>query len=101
MYEDQIHRAFGIFEHKNNVREHFPCVQEIFDLYKTRKQLGKLSNRPDLDTICALKYLKMKKFALNEHGLSFKDNHPEAQGISVPKLELTTTLFDKKPDTVL
>jgi hypothetical protein len=31
--EWQIFRAKGIFEHKNNVREHYYCVKELFDLY--------------------------------------------------------------------
>ena len=39
MYEDQIKRALGIFEHRNNVREHFYCVKQMFDLYKTVDQL--------------------------------------------------------------
>ena len=39
MYEDQINRALGVYEHKNNVREHFYCVKEMFDLYKTKGQL--------------------------------------------------------------
>ena len=69
MFEDQIHRALGVFEHRNNVRDHFHCVKEIFDLYKTKEELEKLSKRPDLDTLCAFDYVRMKKFALNEHGL--------------------------------
>ena len=86
MYEDQIHRALGVFEHKNNVRDHFYCVKEIFDLYNSRESLEKLSKREDLDTLCAYDYLRMKNFALKEHGLHFKDYHPEAQGITVPQL---------------
>ena len=38
-FEDQINRALGVFEHKNNVREHYYCVKEIFNLYKTPEQL--------------------------------------------------------------
>ena len=38
-YEDQINRALGIFEHRNNVRDHFHCVKEMFELYKTPEQL--------------------------------------------------------------
>ena len=38
-YEDQINRALGIFEHRNNVREHYHCVKEMFELYKTQEQL--------------------------------------------------------------
>ena len=87
MFEDQIHRALGVFEHRNNVREHYHCVKGIFDLYKTKEELEKFSKRQDLDTICAFDYVKMKKFALNEHGLHFKDYHPEAQGIVVPTLD--------------
>ena len=42
MYEDQIERALGVFEHKNNVRDHFYCVKGMFDLYKTKEQLQNL-----------------------------------------------------------
>ena len=42
MYEDQIERALVVFEHKNNVRDHFFCVKGIFDLYKTKEQLQNL-----------------------------------------------------------
>lgn len=87
MYEDQIHRALGVFEHKNNVRDHYYCVKEMFAMYQGKEQLAKLAKRPDLDTICAFDYSKMKNFALKENGLHFSDYHPEAQGITVPKLE--------------
>ena len=86
MYEDQIHRALGVREHQNNVRDHFYCVKEIFELYKTKEQLEALKKRDDLDTICAWDYNKMKQFALKGHGLEYKDWNPAAQGISVPKL---------------
>ncbi len=87
MYEDQIERALGVYEHKNNVREHFYCVKEIFDLYKTKESLEKLAARPDVDTICAFDYLRMKQYALNGEGLKYTDYHPEIKGIKIPKLE--------------
>ena len=87
MYEDQIERALGVFEHKNNVREHFYCVKSMFDLYKTKEQLQNLSKLPDLDTVCAFDYHKMKTYALNGDGLKYPDYHPEVKGIKVPKLE--------------
>ena len=34
-FEDQINRALGIYEHRNNVRDHYYCVKEIFSMYKT------------------------------------------------------------------
>lgn len=68
-YEDQIHRALGVFEHKNNVRDHFYCVKEIFSLHNSVEQLEKLAERKDVDTVCAFDYVKMKEFALNGHGL--------------------------------
>ncbi len=77
-FEDQIHRALGVFEHKNNVRDHFYCVQQIFSLYKNKEDLQKLAERPDVETICAFDYHRMKSFALQGHGLHFKDYHPEA-----------------------
>ena len=76
-----------MFEHKNNVREHFYCVQEMFKLYNTPELLDQLSKRPDLDTVCAADYSKMKNWALNGGGLKYADYHPEAQGIHVPKFE--------------
>ena len=68
-YQDQIHKALGVFEHKNNVRDHYYCVKDMFSMYKTADALKELAARPDLDTVCAFDYLKMKKFALNGHGL--------------------------------
>ena len=54
--------------------------------------------RPDLDTVCAFDYVKMKNYALNGEGLSYADFHPEAKGITIPKLEwspLNKALFEK------
>ena len=76
-----------MFEHKNNVREHFFCVKQIFNLYKTQEQLKGLQARPDLDTVCAFDYIKMKSYAMDGEGLKYEDYHPEAKGITVPKLE--------------
>lgn len=87
MYEDQIHRALQVFEHKNNVRDHFYCMKDMLNMYTTKEQLQTLAKRQDVDTLCAYDYVKMKDFALKGHGLHFKDYHPEVQGITVPKLE--------------
>ena len=86
-YADQINRALGIFEHRNNVREHYHCVKEMFELYKTPEQLEQLSKREDLDTICAFDYVRMKQNALSGNGLKMADWHPALHGISeVPKM---------------
>ena len=87
MYQDQIHRALGVYEHRNNVREHFYCVKDIFHLYKTKEQLLELSRRPDLETICAFDYVKMKNYALDGEGLQYADYHPEFKGIHVPTMD--------------
>ena len=87
MYEDQIHRALGVFEHKNNVREHYFCVKQLFDLYNSKEALQKLADRPDIDTMCSWDYARMKNFALQGKGLHVQDYHPESQGIQVPKWE--------------
>jgi len=91
--EWQIYKALGVHTHENNVREHFYCVKEIFDLYNTNEKLQKLAARPDIDTVCAFDYYRMKTFALgtsttqgNHPGLNYEDFHPEAQGIKVPTL---------------
>lgn len=84
--EWQIYKALGVFEHKNNVREHFYCVKEIFELYNTKEMLEEVAKRPDLDTICAFDYQKMKKYALEGEGLKYIDYHPELRGIKVPEL---------------
>ena len=87
IYQDQIHRALHVFEHKNNVREHYYCVREIFSFYDTKEKLQKLAERPDLDTVCAFDYVRMKKYALEGEGLNFKDYHPEYRGIDkMPQL---------------
>ncbi len=59
----------------------------MFSIYNTTEQLKKLAARQDIDTVCAFDYHKMKTFALQGHGLHYKDYHPEVQGITVPKLE--------------
>lgn len=81
-----LYKALGVYKHKNNVREHYYCVKQIFDLYSTKDLLEKLAQRPDLDTICAFDYYKMKKFAVEEDGITFADYHPEVQGIKIPQL---------------
>ena len=86
-FEDQIERAVGVRLHKQNVREHYYCVKELFDLYKTPEQLQKLADRPDLDTICAWDYQRMKTYALSGEGMKMDDWHPELRGIKeMPKL---------------
>ena len=87
MYEDQIERALGVYEHKHNVRQHFYCVKQIFELYKTKEQLVALQKREDLDTVCAFDYVKMKDHALKGDGLKYQDFSPELKGIKIPKLE--------------
>ncbi len=92
--EWQIYKALGVHVHENNVREHYYCVKEIFELYNTRSKLEELAKRPDLDTVCAFDYYRMKSFALGTNtnnqakvaGLRYEDFHPEAQGIKVPTL---------------
>ena len=69
MFEDQINRALGIFEHRNNVRDHYYCLKDVFSTYQTVEQLEQLKQRPDLDTICAFDYHKMKTYALEGEGL--------------------------------
>ena len=87
MYEHQIERALGVYEHKNNVREHFYCVKAMFDMYKTKEQLQKLQELPDLDTVCAFDYYKMKTYAMKGDGLKYHDYHPEIKGIKIPKMD--------------
>ena len=84
--EWQIYKSLGVYEHKNNVREHFYCIKEIFELYNTQAQLEALSKRPDLDTICAFSYHKMKTHALEGQGITYNDFHPEVSGIKIPEL---------------
>ena len=84
--EWQIYKAIGVRQHENNVREHYYCLREIFDLYNTRAKLEELAKRPDLDTVCAFDYHKMKTNALSPNGLSFADFQPEAAGIHIPQL---------------
>lgn len=91
--EWQIYKALGVHNHENNVREHFYCVKEIFDLYNTKEKLEKLAARPDIDTVCAFDYHKMKTFALGTAtnqgkfgGLRYEDFVPEAQGVKIPTL---------------
>ena len=84
--EWQIYKALQVHQHENNVREHYYCIKEIFDLYNTKERLETLAKRQDLDTICAFDYFKMKKHALEGEGLKYVDWHPEARGIKIPQL---------------
>ena len=84
--EWQIYKALQVHQHENNVREHYYCIKEIFDLYNTKERLEKLAKRPDLDTVCAFDYHKMKKHSLEGNGLKYEDWHPEANGIKIPQL---------------
>ena len=91
--EWQVNKALQVRVHENNVREHFYCVKEIFDLYNTKEKLEKLAARPDLDTVCAFDYYRMKSFALGSSstqgkyaGLRYEDFVPLAQGVKVPTL---------------
>ena len=87
MYEDQINRALGVYEHKNNVREHYYCLKDIFGTYTTVEQLEQLKARPDLDTVCAWDYQRMKKYALQGEGLHVRDYQPSLRGIdTIPKM---------------
>ena len=87
MYADQIDRALKVREHRNNVREFHYCVKEMFELHSSAQALKELQARPDLDTICAWDYQRMKKHAMGSGGLSYADYNPAAQGITVPKME--------------
>lgn len=82
--EWQIYKSLDVYTHKNNVREHFYCLKDIFELYNTQAQLEALSKRQDLDTICAHTYHKMKSHVLEGEGITFTDFHPEARGITIP-----------------
>ena len=42
MFEDQINRALGIFEHRNNVRDYHYCVKELFSVHNSVEALEKL-----------------------------------------------------------
>ena len=69
------------------MREHYYCIKEIFDLYNSKEQLEKLAARPDIDTVCAFDYVKMKTNALEGKGLQYEDYHPELRGITkIPEL---------------
>ena len=56
-------------------------------LAQTQEQLEKLAARPDLDTICAYDYQRMKNYALSGEGLKMNDWHPALRGIKeIPKM---------------
>ena len=56
-------------------------------MYTSVEQLEQLKARPDLDTICAWDYQRMKNFALQGDGLNARDYKPELRGIAdMPKM---------------
>lgn len=82
-----MYRAMGVHEHKNNVREHFYCLKEIFDLHKSKEQLASLLERKDVDITCSFEKYRMKDHALNQGGLSYKEFYPEHfRGVKIPDL---------------
>ena len=87
-YQPTIERALGVNEHRNNVRNHFYCVKEIFELHNTKEKLEALLAQPDVDTVCAADHFKMKDHALNKGGLSYQEfNWEHFRGIKVPQFE--------------
>ena len=48
--------------------------------------MEQIAQRPDLDTICAYDYVRMKKYALEGDGLKYEDSNPEAKGIKIPDI---------------
>lgn len=84
--EWQIYKALQVHKHENNVREHYYCIKQIFDLYNTKERLEKLAAREDLDTVCAFEYYEIKKNA--QAGLNYFDFNPEAKGIKIPEFKV-------------
>jgi len=79
-----MERALGIREHKNNVIDHYDCVKKLFSMYTSVERLDEVKALPDVNTICAYEYNKMKQFAL-AGGLDYKEFHPEHyKGIKLP-----------------
>lgn len=79
--------------HENNVRLHYYCVRDMFELYNTKTSLEKLATRPDIDTVCAFEHNRMKTYALGSStsqgkfaGMRYEDFNPAAQGVKVPTL---------------
>jgi hypothetical protein len=79
-----MERALKIREHKNNVIDHYDCVKRVFSLYTSVERLTEIKELPDVNTLCAYEYHKMKKNALSG-GLDFKEFHPEHyKGLKLP-----------------
>jgi len=80
-----MERALQIREHKNNVIDHYECLKKVFSLYTSKERLEEIKSLPDVSTVCAYEYLRMKKNALEEGGLDYKEFHPEHyKGIKLP-----------------
>ena len=57
-------------------------------MYNTADKLQGLLERPDVNTICAYDYLKMKDYALKGEGLHINDYKPELRGVThIPKMD--------------
>lgn len=75
-------------EHRNNVRDHFYCLKEIFELHNTKEKLQALLAKEDVDTVCASDAFRMKDHALNHGGLNYQEyNWEHFRGVKVPSLE--------------
>ena len=83
-----MERALKVYEHKNNVIDHFECIRNIFELYTSRERLSELKNLDDADKICAFEHHRMTEHALNNGGLEIQEYHPEYfKGMKIPELE--------------
>ena len=88
MVEHTIERALNVNNHRNNVRDHFYCIKEIFNLHNSKEKLQELLAREDIDTVCAADHYKMKDHALNKGGLDYQEfNWEHFRGIKVPALD--------------
>jgi len=57
----------------------------MFSLYTSRERLTEVASLPDVSTICAFEYHRMKDYALSKGGLDYKEYHPEHyKGLKLP-----------------
>ena len=78
-------RAKNVNPFKHRLIDHYKCIHNILTLYDDKQKLDKLSLRPDIQTICAYEYYKLKKGVMEEGILEYKTMHNHYfQNIYIP-----------------
>ena len=86
--EWQIYKALQVHQHENNVREHYYCIKEIFDLYNTKERLEKLKHGKMPKEYKQITQKGVKKFNAKESFINDKELQREYENRSYASQQL-------------